>query len=82
MSGVEGENSWEISASEGWTGRNRRETTLEFISDAKINKGARPLIKDLSARRLRITNRKDITVLKKADESNDGKQYLARADRF
>jgi lipopolysaccharide export system protein LptA len=76
MSGKEGEHSWEIIAREGWTGRDRNTTTFEFISEAEIKKNNRPFVKDLKARRLRISKNKDIEVLKKADEEKDGEQYL------
>lgn len=75
MTGTEGDDSWEMSAAEGWTGRDRRTTTFEFIT-ADINKAGRPLIKDLSARRLRVSVSKDIEILKKDDLEKNGRQYL------
>lgn len=76
MSGMEGEDSWELQAEEGWTSRNKRDTIFENISGARIERHGRPLIKELSARRLRISGRKDIEIMNKADEEKDGKQYL------
>jgi lipopolysaccharide assembly outer membrane protein LptD (OstA) len=76
MTGTEGDDSWEMSAAEGWTDRDRRTTTFEFIT-ADINKAGRPLIKGLSARRLRVSVSKDIEILKKDDLEKNGRQYLS-----
>lgn len=76
MSGVEGADSWELQAEEGWTSRNKRDTILENVSGARIERNGRVLIKELSARRLRISNRKDIEIMKQADEEKNGRQYL------
>jgi lipopolysaccharide assembly outer membrane protein LptD (OstA) len=76
MSGKEGEHSWEIFAKEGWTGRDKNTTTFEFITEAEIDKNNRPLIKDLKARRLKISKNKDIEILKGADEEKGGDRYL------
>ena len=76
MSGREGNDSWEISAHEGWTGRDRNVTTFEFVTNAEIERNGRPLIKDLTARRMKVSRNKDIEVLKKAEGEKDGKQYL------
>lgn len=76
LSGKEGEHSWEIFAKEGWTGRDRNVTTFEFITRADIDRNGRRLIKNLTARRMRISKNKDIEILKKVEEDKDGKQYL------
>jgi len=76
MSGKEGDSSWEIFAKEGWTGRDKNATTLEFVTKAQIDKGGRTLIKNLTARRLRISKSKDIEVFRKAEEEKNGKRYL------
>jgi len=77
MSGKENNASWEIFAQEGWTGRDKNVTTFEFVDKAEIKKDGRILIKDLSARRLRISRNKDIEIFKKVEEEKDGKQYLS-----
>jgi len=76
MSGREGSDSWEIYAHEGWTGRDKNVTTFEFVTNAEIDRNGRPLIKDLTARRMKVSRNKDIEVLKKAEGEKDGKQYL------
>ena len=76
MSGKEGDHSWEIFAKEGWTGRDRNVTTFEFITKADIDKNGRRFIKNLTARRMRISKNKDIEIFKKVEEDKDGKQYL------
>ena len=76
MSGREGNDSWEIYAREGWTGRDKNVTTFEFVTNAEIDRNGRPLIKDLTARRMKVSRNKDIEVLKKVDDEKDGKQYL------
>ena len=76
MSGKEGDSSWEIFAEEGWTGRDRNITTFEFVTRAQIDKGGRPLIKNLTARRLKISKNKDLEVFRKAENEKNGKQYL------
>ena len=76
MSGREGSDSWEIYAQEGWTGRDKNVTTFEFVTNAEINRNGRPLIKGLTARRMKVSRNKDIEVLKKVEDEKDGKQYL------
>jgi lipopolysaccharide assembly outer membrane protein LptD (OstA) len=76
MSGREGSDSWEIYAHEGWTGRDKNVTTFEFVTKAEIDKGGRPLLKDLTARRMKVSRNKDIEILKKAEGEKDGKRYL------
>ena len=46
------------------------------IGDFEINRNGRPLIKELSARRLKLSNRKDIEIMNKAVEEKNGKEYL------
>ena len=76
MSGHEGNDSWEIYAHEGWTGRDKNVTTFEFVTNAEIDRNGRTLIKNMTARRMRVSRNKDIEVLKKAEGEKDGKQYL------
>jgi lipopolysaccharide assembly outer membrane protein LptD (OstA) len=76
MSGREGSDSWEIYAHEGWTGRDKNVTTFEFVTNAEIDRNGRPLIKGLTARRMKVSRNKDIEVLKKVDDEKGGKQYL------
>ncbi len=82
MAGKEGANYWEVFAREGWTGRDRNTTTLEFITDAEIDKNGRPLIKDVKARRLKLSKNNEIEVLKQADEEKGGDRYLSLLINF
>jgi lipopolysaccharide assembly outer membrane protein LptD (OstA) len=76
MAGIEASGeAWEIFAKEGWTGRDKFATTLEFVSDAKITKKGRIMVKDLKARRVRLSRNKDIEIFKKVDDK-DPDQYL------
>jgi len=77
MSGKEDSQYWEIYAEEGWTGRDKNTTTLEFVTNARIDKNGRTLIKDLKARRIRVTRNKDIEVIKSVEGEKSGKQYLS-----
>jgi lipopolysaccharide export system protein LptA len=69
MSGIEGsDEAWEVRAKEAWTGQDRNTTTLEFVTSADIIKNGKTMIKNLQARRMRISKNKDIEIFRQVPE--------------
>lgn len=78
MSGIQASNeAWEVYAKEGWTGRDKFATTLEYVTFAKIERNGRPIVNGIRARRMRIAKNKDIEIFKQAQDEKDGKSYLS-----
>jgi lipopolysaccharide export system protein LptA len=77
MSGTEGSNeAWEIEAKEAWTGKEKMATTFENVTNARITKNGKLMIKDLQARRMKISKNKDIEIWKNVPDDKEPEPIL------